>query len=121
MPGKRVGSALEGEGHRYGCKFCGEQKNQGPNHPQLQIAAIRGPNIGPKVDQGCQQRSAIRGYVRVSIGWMAMIAHSGSSYRGILAGNHLGDSGRQSPCPGSDASLYRFSVAALTMPQAQCT
>ena len=74
----------------HGREFCGQQEHDRPDHALFQIAAIRRPNVRPQVDEGRQQRSTVCRDARFAsrCPMMMMVAHSGSSYKGILASNH---------------------------------
>ena len=62
VAGERVGRPFEGEGHRDGRELGRKQQHHGAEHAQLQVAAVGRPDVGPQVDDGRQQRAAVRGY-----------------------------------------------------------
>ena len=55
LPGQRVGRPFEGERHRDGRELGEQQQHHRDQHAQLQVGAVRRPDIGPQPDQrrGC--------------------------------------------------------------------
>ncbi len=103
--GQRVGRPFEGERHKDGRELGRQQQTKRAQHPQLQIAPIRRPDVGPEVDDGRKQRAAVGGDLRRRLGAMmvVMVRHSdpgkdggisrrrSPSYRGIPGGRHPPD------------------------------
>ena len=61
LPGQRVGCPLEGERHGDGDELGGEQEQHRHGDAQLEVAALRRPDIGPQPAHDGKQRAAAGG------------------------------------------------------------